>query len=343
MLFAILAASAALTLASAPALAQATEFILDEQAADAGGDPWSVASAPAPGTDAATLGEARRLIAEGHPKRAKSILNDWIETHERAGNPHLAEAYLLRGDAWLAADHEYQALYDYETVVRDFPASPEFITAVAREYEIGSLYLGGLKRRWLGFRLESGSELGEELLIRSQERLPGSELAEQAAITLADWYYTRRELQLAQEMYAIFLSNYPRSEFRRHASLRQIFCAVARFKGPSYDASTLIDARLLILDYRARYPGEAEAAGITEGLLNRIDESAAQQMLQTARWYLRRGNQASAKFSMERLLIQHPASVAASDAAKTMIELGWIDQPQTEPPQPEPGKEVPGD
>lgn len=342
MLFGVLVALGAVVSAITPANAQSTEFILDDQAEQNGGDPWSVASAPAPGTDAATLGEARRLIAEGRPRRAKAILNDWIEIHERAGNPRLAEAYLLRGDAWLAADREYQALYDYETVVRDFSSSPEFITAVSREFEIGSLYLGGLKRRWLGFRLESGNDLGEELLIRSQERLPGSELAEQAAITLADWYYERRELELAQEMYAIFLANYAQSEFRRHASLRQIFCAVARFKGPSYDASTLIDARLLILEYRSRYPAEAEAAGITEGLLNRIDESAAQQMLQTAMWYLNRGNEASAKFSMERLLAQHPASVAASKAARAMVDRGWVKAPEPAQAEPPATSEVPG-
>lgn len=309
--------------ASVDAHAQPTEFILDES--DPNADPWSVAEVPAPGTDVATLAEARRLIAENRPDRAKSLLDDWIERNETTGSPHLAEAYLLRGDALLADGREYKALYDYEAVIKDFPASNEFITAVSREYDIGAAYLGGLKRRLFGFRIERSDIVGEELLIRAQERVPGSELAERSAITLADYYYEKRDLELAQEMYAIFVSNFPDSVHRRRAALRQIFCAIARFKGPDYDASTLIDARLLILDYRARYPGEAQAAGITEALLNRIDESAAQQMLRTAQWYLKQGNEPSARFTMLRLLRKHPASTASRTAVDIMEERGWLE------------------
>ncbi|MFG0307413.1 MAG: tetratricopeptide repeat protein [Phycisphaerales bacterium JB040] len=317
--------------ACSDARAQATEFILDETSP--GADPWSVAQVAPPGSDAAELAEARRLIAENRPDRAKALLDDWIERNAGTGSPHLAEAYLLRGDALLADKREYQALYDYETVIKDFPASNEFITAVAREYDIGAAYLGGLKRKIFGLRIERSDIVGEELLIRAQERVPGSELAERSAITLADYYYDKRDLELAQEMYAIFVNNFPDSVHRRRAALRQIFCAIARFKGPDYDASTLIDARLLILDYRARYPGEAQAAGITEALLNRIDESAAQQMLRTAQWYLKQGNEPSARFTMLRLLRKHPASTASRTAVDIMDQRGWL-EPREDPTPP---------
>ncbi|MEM7628959.1 MAG: outer membrane protein assembly factor BamD [Planctomycetota bacterium] len=303
------------------ARAQSLEYTLED---DIG---WTAASAPEPGTDEALIADARRLLAEGKPKRARSILSDWIDVNKRSVSPLLPQAYLLRGDADLASGREFRALFDYEAVIRDFPASPEFATAVEREFDIGVRYLSGLKRRFLGtFRFEDARTTGEELLIRVQERLPGSALAERAAIFLADFYYDRRELDLAGEMYGIFLVNYPRSRHTEHARLRQIFCNVARFKGPSYDGAGLLEARLLIENYAARHPGSADI-GLIDGLSHRIDEAEAAQRYQTAMWYLKRNDEPSARLTLRRLVRNHPRSAAAREALNIMTDRGWIEAP----------------
>lgn len=320
------AAALLLASASAPALAQSREFQLDDE----GG--WVETAAPEPGTDAWVMGEARRHLAAEQPGKALKILNPWLEANKRSRNPYLAEAYLLRGDARVANDDEYKALFDYETVIRDFSASDSFPKAVQREYEIGVLYINGLRRKFLGMRVEGARPTGEELLIRVQERVPGSRLSEKAALDLADHYYKRREMKLASEMYDIFVANYPDSEHREYAELRQIKANVSRFKGPEYDAAGLVEARLLIEDFIRRRPGTAQREGITTGMLVRIDESAAQQLLTTARWYLKQDDPASAKFTLRRLLRRHPTSAAAHDAIDLMIDKGWMDPPEDEAP-----------
>lgn len=308
----------ALLLLAGPVFAQATEFTLEEDGA------WTQTAAPEPGTDEHAMWRARRLLAEGRPGQAVSVLSDWLDEHARSNNPYLAEAYFLRGEARLANDREYQALFDFETVIRDFSATPYYARAVQREYEIGMAYLGGLKRRFLGLRIENARGVGEELIIRVQERLPGSALAEQAALDLAQHYYDRRELKLAAEMYAIFRANYPDSEHTRFAMLREIECNIARFKGPSYDGSGLIDAKILIERYRNRYPGEAARTGIMDGLETWVDESAAQQALENARWYLNTNDEPSARFLLARLVNRHPGSDAAAEAVRMMEERGWL-------------------
>lgn len=312
-----------LGLLAPPALAQGTEFTLDDDGA------WTQTDAPEPGTDEHAMWQARRLLAQGEPENAVEQLSDWLDEHDRTRNPYLAEAYFLRGEARLANDHEYDALFDYETVIREFSATPFYPQAVEREYQIGLAYLSGLKRRFLGFRWENARLTGEELLIRVQERLPGSELAEDAALDLAQHYYDRRELKLAAEMYAIFRVNFPRSEHLRFAMLREIECNVARFKGPRYDGSGLIDAKLLLEEYRDMYPGEAARTGIISGLEAWVDESAAQKVLETARWYLRTGDEPSTRFILARLVNRHPGSDAAAEAARIMRDRGWL---KTEPP-----------
>ncbi len=316
-----------LAFACGAAWGQAQEFRLGDEG-------WAQVEAPEPGSDAAVIAEARRHVAEGRPDKAKRMLNRWIEEHERTDNPYLPEAYLVRGDAWVADDNEYEALYDYETVINDFPASPAFPEAIEREYEIGRAYVNGLRRKiwkWSLLRLDSAVGLGEELLIRVQERMPGSRLAERAALTLAENYYRRRQMRLASEMYGIYLANFPQTERREEAQRRQIYANVARFKGPRYDASPLIESEALIRRFQAEHPAEAEATGINQGLLVRIDESAAQQVLETARWYLQVADEPSALFTMRRLLRKHPESAAAQEAYRIMVDRGWAEPPPEEP------------
>jgi outer membrane protein assembly factor BamD (BamD/ComL family) len=312
-----LALSTLLALAS-PALAQSSEFELKDS-----GD-WTQTNAPEPGTDGAVMAEATRYLAEGKPDKAHSILSDWLEKNMRSRNDYNAQAYYLRGVARLDRDREYKALFDFEAVIRDYPSSPYFLKAVEQEYNIGLAYLNGLKRKFLWFRSESGRSTGEELLIRTQERVPGSQLAEEAAFTLADHYYKRRELKLAAEMYAIFRENYPNSDRVRQALLRQIESNIARFKGPRYDGAGLVDAKILIEQYQQQFPGQSIRSGITEGLDAWIDESAALQVLDTARWYLKVDDDTSARFVLARLIRRHPATDAADEAIDMMVERGWL-------------------
>ncbi len=298
--------------------AQGTEFTLEED----GG--WQQTAAPEAGTDEHAMWQARKLLAEGKPRRAEEQLTEWLDANDRTRNPYLAEAYFLRAEARLADDREYKSLFDYETVIRDFSATPFYARAVEREYEIGLAYINGLRRRFLGIRWENARLTGEDLLIRVQERLPGSALAEQAALDLAAHYYGRRELALAAEMYSIFRVNYPDSEHYRFAMLREIECSIARFKGPRYDGSGLIDAKVLMEEYRRTYPGETARTGVIDGLETWVDESAAQQALQTARWYLKTGDDTSGRFVLARMIRRHFGTNAANEAIDIMLGRGWL-------------------
>ncbi|VAX42472.1 hypothetical protein MNBD_PLANCTO03-1232 [hydrothermal vent metagenome] len=298
--------------------AQQTTYELDSEEGV-----WVEAAAPEPGTDAWTIAEARRALAADNPAKAASLLTDWLQINERTDNPWLAEAYMLRGDAYVAQGKEYKALYDYETVAKDFVGSEAFLPTLERELRVGRMYLNGLKRKFLWFRFEDASSIGIELLMRIQERAPGSQLAESAAIELADYFYRIRDLDLAAEMYSIFLVNYPRSEHRMHAMLRQIYANVARFKGPKYDSSSLVEAQELIRQFAGEYPEQAERLGITDALVARLDESAAAQMLASAEWYLRRKDPVSARFTLRRLLIRHAGTVAAAHGREILKERGW--------------------
>ncbi len=279
---------------------------------------------PESGTAEALIADARRLLAEDRPEQARRVLTGFIEEHERAGHEYLPEAYLLRGDALIAMDREFSALYDYEALLKRFRQSEHYVTGVSRELEIALRYAAGLKIRSLGFRWADSSDVAVELLIRTQERLPKSDLAERASIALADFYYDRRDMKLAKVSYDLYLENFPTGPNRVKAMKRRIQTDIARFKGPRYDASGLLDARVHLEDFIERYPGEAAESGLNEALLVRVDESLAAQLLDTAQWHLRTGDEPSARFTLVRLRRDHPRSVAAQRARDILESRGWL-------------------
>lgn len=288
---------------------------------------WSEASQndePAPGTQAAEIRAIRHLLADDRPNDALVRLDALIERAESEGSRYLDEALLMRGDAKIARDEEFEALYDYERLIRTFPQSEHFVTAVDRETRVADLYLDGLKLRVFGIRLVDGEDIAIELLIRAQERLPDSSIAERSALRIADYYYQKREMRLARDAYELYLANFPSGPNRVHAERRLIYADMARFKGPRYDGAALQDVRLRIRDFVRRYPSEATSSGINEGLIARIDESTAAQLLESARWYLRQNDEAAARYTLRRMLRVHPETISAQRARELMEEKGWL-------------------
>lgn len=282
---------------------------------------WQQVQAPEPGTPEAALQEVRRALANEQGERAEELAAAWIKQHPN--HPLLPEAYLLRGDAKVARRHYYDALFDYEYLIQQYPASDAYHTALAREYEIARLFVNGMKRRFMGMRILPAQEEGEELLIRIQERAPGSELGERATLTLADYYFESGEMANAAEVYDLFLENYPASQQREWAMLRLIQANLARFNGPRFDTTALIEAAERLRTYRQEYPASADRIG-ADALLVRIAESRAMSSYLTAQWYEQRGETVSAAYAYRRVVEDFPQTAAAEQA---LAELGRIPDP----------------
>lgn len=324
----IIAATLATTLAPG-AFAQSRTFELGGE-----GD-WVETDAPEPGSDEAFLADMRRFIAEGRSSLARSQLQRFVDDRLGTDDPRLPEALLALADAKVADGAEYKALFDYEFLIRSFPSSPEYVTAIQRELEIAQRYAGGLRRTVFGFRLLNAGPVAEELFVRAAERLPRSEIAEEALIGLGDFYYRDREMRLAADVYDIFLRKFPVSRHRERAMVRRILANVALYKGPRYNPQPIEQALTLVQEFQSRYPLEAEQIGITESLEIRIDESAGAHMLETAQWYLKQGDGPGARLMLRRLLDKHPRTTAASTARQILADRGWSREQQAAPAEPQ--------
>ena len=281
-------------------------------------DAWQAGELPEPGSPERQVHVARRALATRQYERAEMLATEWIERYPT--HPLLPEAYLLRADALRGRGDYYLALFDYEFVARTYAGSEVFVAALQHEYEIARLFAGGLKRKLWGLRIVDASSEAEELFIRVQERLPGSRLAENAAMSLADFYFIRRDMALAAEMYEIFIENHPRSERIGKARKRLIYAHLASFKGPEFDGAGLAEAREGLLALKATDPVTAQKIG-ADALLTRIDESEARKMLVTAQWYLKTNDVIAAELTIRRLIRRFPTTVASSDALRSMATI----------------------
>lgn len=262
--------------------------------------------------DELVMRQAREAIVANKAGKAKELLTPWITAHKFSEHPLLAEALYLRGNAKLAMDDEYEALYDYEEVAKNYAGSEYFAKALEREFDIARMYLAGRSRPgFLGIRLDSGAPVAEEIIIRIGERLPGSKLAEKSLLELADYYASKRDLRMASETYDVFVRLFPRSPMRAKAMQRRIYSSVAQFKGPEYSTRSLKDARILIEDFAAEFPAEAQRTGLNDGLAARLDESAATGLLTQAQWYIKRDDPVAARLTLTRLIKRHPKTEAA--------------------------------
>ncbi|MBT5364956.1 MAG: outer membrane protein assembly factor BamD [Phycisphaerae bacterium] len=293
-------------------LAHAQEtYVLDELT-----DKWVLTNAPEPGSPEEQLTVAAKNLAMGKYQEAIRLTNIWIERHKR--HPLIGEAHIIHGDALFAQKYFYESLFDYEIVARDYYGTQAAIIANERELEIATMFAHGTRKILWGMRIASATDEAEELFIRIQERLPRSLLAETAALELADLYYRSKKMQLANDMYLIFVENYPSSEYIEKAKARLIYTRLATYRGPAFDSAGLIDAkreldRLEKTDTRLAKIVESTA------LKTRIDESLGQKMLRTAQWYLKVNNPIAAEYTVRRLVKKYPQTAATIEALEHLV------------------------
>lgn len=304
---------AAAALLAAAASAQEIRFELGDD------DEWARVAEIEDDGESSQLLEVRRALGLGEPARAFNLVNGFIE--RSPFSKWRPQALLLRGDARVAMGDEYEALMDYEEIARRYPGSSAFVPALEREYSIAVAYAGGLRRKFFGtFRILDASDEAEELFIRIQERLPGSTLAERAGMSLADFYFDRRDLFMAAEAYDLFIQNYPQSAQIDKARLRLIYSFLANFRGPDYDALGLLEAQARLRELQVTRPALAQKVG-AEALLVRVYESDAAKMFATAQWYIRTGDPISAEMTIRRLVESYPNSIAALEALRIIPGL----------------------
>ena len=304
-----------LILISSCRVASGQAFRLNEE------DGWSPLPEPAAGSAEEGLRNARRAIAKEAWDQAETICRDWLARFtstaqirpllgdqdvpvvevEQAQSPLVGDVRLLLGDALRARGELYPAAVEYETVARTYPDSPAWLDAVERCYEIAVIWANKEPEFLLGiFPVSDWTEEVEELLIRVQERVPGSILAERAGFALMEFYFRNENYRLTADMAAIVLENHPTTPQADLARRRIVDANRRLWKGPENDLSGLEEASSILSYFIAEDPVAAQRIDSAQQL-REVQEDLVQSQWLTAKWYLRSGDPVSAAYEVSRL------------------------------------------
>jgi hypothetical protein len=223
-----------------------------------------------------------------------------------------------QGDAEVLRGNKYRALFSYEDLLNNYPASDLYLPVLEREYNIADAFLSGYKRKFLGLRILPVTDDAIQLLDRIQDRQRGSAIAERAGIRAADYYYQAGKFAYAIESYTDFLNRYRFSQYARKAEIRRAEASLANFRGVLFDFTPLFDARTRLADVADRFPQSAEELQ-ARAIDDRIYQLEGQKDLEIARYYFRAGKKHAAGIYYKRVIANWPGTTMADAAQKELI------------------------
>jgi tetratricopeptide (TPR) repeat protein len=265
------------------------------------------------------LGQARTLLADGQPAKARKLLQNWIKANGE-GDERYYEAVFLLGETWYESRDYYRAYEQYELVI-DNTGGELFHTALYRERDVALAFLSGEKRIvWRVFRLPATDE-AIDVLDRIWERVPGTPLGEEALRTKADYRFNKGEMDLAQDEYANLARHFPSGKYTQFAMMRSAVAAEAAFPGIKFDDRPLVEADERYRQVQASYPTYAERENVGQRLEG-IRQQRAAKDLDIGKWYERTRQKPAAEYYYRLVLNDWGDTLAATEARQRLRAMG---------------------
>ncbi len=281
---------------------------------------WSRTPPPVPGSEDGDLDIARQWMARQVYDKAKDILEEWLDSYDEI-SPRYPEAVYLEAVCELEEGDYYDAHKGFQLVLNDYPGSAYAERALSGDFRVAEQYLAGKRRKaWKGFLWIQDRDAGLEIMddiIANYSDTPFALLAHKAK---ADYYYQRGEFELAEDEYAIFAAEFPRSRYHSYALLQSARAAMASFPGVQFDDAALIEARVRFLQVKTQYPGVAAQSAVPI-LLEEIDARRAEKALEIGKFYAKTDQPSAARFYYRETIERYPETPAAAEAESRLRDL----------------------
>ncbi len=265
----------------------------------------------------AKLAEAKQLLKDQSPKKALNITDDWIDQNEKSD--FMDYALYFKGQSLFDSQLYYQSFEAYEELLNKHGASSLYSASLQMQTEIARLFIAGAKRViWKTFPIGAQAE-GIEILERVTERWPGSQLAGDALMTLADHYYNTQKYLEAQHSYQMLLDNYPQSSHYKMAMFQNAQATHGQYLGPNYDTLCLDEAIIRHNKFQHNFPQKAKELNVDD-ILNNIEQQKIEKDFQIAEFYRKTGKTDAAIQYWTLICKEYPNSEAYK-LAQSQIDM----------------------
>ena len=278
-------------------------------------------------------------FAESEKEFAKIAKNRKGTPHGQTAQYYMAESQFQRG--------KYVDAHDsFEKLQSVYPASDYRDKLVAREYAIAQIWnlqddpnapkdkiLPWYRRFDGGLPIIDTAGYALKAFEHVQHNNPTGELADDAAVQVAEYYMKHNDYESAAIYYDQFIATpeYAKSPYLQKVQHAAIDSRLKAYLGPEYDASGLEKARELVKKTLSTFP-EQEAS--YEGLYHTLDvinNAEAEKYFLTGSYYKRVHKVASAEFYFGKIPQRWPGSPWAAKAKAELALLAKMPRTQSKP------------
>lgn len=254
------------------------------------------------------VAEIKRLVNAGQTEAVGEALAQLKKDFPEISRPDF-EAF-MQAEMLFSAGEFVKAVRGYDKFLAEFPESALYEAALDREFSIATAFLAGQKRPILKVFKIRGYAEGERIMERIVDRAGDVPIAKKAALAVAKSLERRGKYNEAYHRWSEISSQWPTGQMGKESLLAMARCKHAAYRGPKYDASSLVSAKSYYENFKLRYPKESEEINVDERF-KQINEQLAYKQLDIGRYYQKVGDKQSANLYYQMVLDNWPASTAA--------------------------------
>jgi len=261
----------------------------------------------------ASVAEAKQYVSSGHTAKAKRAYDKLKKDYpELAGADFTA---YVKGELLYSKRKYAEAAQAYDSFLDQYPKSPFFSSALERQQQIATAFLGGQKRSVLKVFKVSAYEEGAEISNKIADRAGDAPAAKRAIETLAKSSEKRGAYEEAYRAWADAANRWPTGEMGQDSLMGMARSLELAYKGPKFDGKVLASSKSYYAEYLKRYPESGQQLNLSEKIVQ-LDEKLGEKELLIADYYARTGSINAADIYYQQIIDDWPAT----SAAKTSVE-----------------------
>jgi len=258
------------------------------------------------------------LYKENNLKRAEEEFENLIK--QFPSSILAAESFYYKALIHQANADFYKAFKDYQKIIEKYPQSERVDEVVEKQYDIGNLYMGGTKEKFLGFRVVPSIKRAIEVFSKIVETSPYSAYGDKAQYQLARAYRAAKNLNLAGESYQKLIDNYPDSVLVDDARYEMAETIFLRSSSPDRDFRSLELAAQNFDQFVKEFP-DSPIIDKAKKLKNVIDLKTAEKNFKIAEYYEKDNFAESALIYYEDVVRSYPDTEWGQRAQKKINQL----------------------
>lgn len=279
---------------------------------------WQQVSQESGGDFMMAVANAKQLVSTGKVDKAKKAFAKLKKDYPQVAGEDF--------DAFVKAELLYgrrkyvEASVAYDKLEEQFPQSAFYQSALERQQQIATAFLGGQKRRVLRVFSVSAYEEGGEIMNKIADRAGDAPIAQNALKTLAVSKEKRRAYHEAYLVWADVSNRWPTGQVGKDALLGMARSLEMDYRGPKFDSKMLESSKSYYAEYQKRYPDTAAELEVPQ-TLDQIDDKLAQKELAVADYYARTKSIVAANLYYQRIANDWPNSDMAKTAEQKLTIL----------------------